>query len=385
MSDMGDEAGRLLARWRDASVPDFRLFESPETHDVEIETRPLVLLGAGSAYARDFAAQAEHLHLVGAIDQRAAGGELNGLRIETDAALPALRQRYPRLVGLLMAENIGADSHFRTHCASLDIPLLGPLQSFRRSGFAMTGVLGMIYNRQTETVLDRWTEWPEMATLFADDTSREVFFAILLFRLTLNRRYVERALSLTQMAPMPPWLGDPIRDDHVFVDGGAFDGDTVENFLARTGGRYRQIYAIEPDPESFRRLQARFGETPRIRCIEAALSSESAILRFAAGGGHGSAVSQSGTVSVAAKPIDGIVADRVTALKLDIEGAESAALAGAAQQIRENRPGLAIAAYHRPSDIFDLPHQIAELAPSYRLFLRHHTNWSYDTMLYACL
>jgi FkbM family methyltransferase len=184
---------------------------------------------------------------------------------------------------------------------------------------------------------------------------------------------------------MPPWLGDPVRDDHVFVDGGAFDGDTVENFLARTGGHYRQIYAIEPDPESFRRLQARFGETPRIRCIEAALSSESAILRFAAGGGHGSAVSQSGTVSVAAKPIDGIVADRVTALKLDIEGAESAALAGAAQQIRENRPGLAIAAYHRPSDIFDLPHQIAELAPSYRLFLRHHTNWSYDTMLYACL
>jgi len=73
----------------------------------------------------------------------------------------------------------------------------------------------------------------------------------------------------------------------------------------------------------------------------------------------------------------------ITALKLDIEGAEAAALAGAAAQIRQNRPGLAIAAYHRPADLFDLPRQIAGLDPTYRFALRHQTHWTHDSILYA--
>jgi FkbM family methyltransferase len=378
------ELDRLLGRWTGAAVPDFRLFEDPETCDIEIEQRPLVLLGAGSAYARDFAAQAEPGQIVGAIDQRAAGGVLGGMRIETDDILPALRQRHPRLTALVMAESPGADRHFRALCGGLDIPLLGPLHSFRRAGFAMTGVLGMLYDRLTETVLGRQADWPAVAALLADEVSREIFRALLLFRLSFERRYIELALSLGKTAPSsPPWLGDPVRGDHVFVDGGAFDGDTVQDFLDRTGGRYDRIYAFEPDAENFHRLQSRFGAADRVHCIEAALSDEPGILRFSAGSGHSSGLSETGTVTVAAEAVDRVVMVPVTALKLDIEGAEAAALAGAAEQIRRNRPGLAIAAYHRPGDLFDLPRQIAGLVPTYRFALRHHTHWTHDSILYA--
>ena len=342
-----------------------------------------MLLGAGSAYARDFAAQAVPGQIVGAIDRRAAGTILNGTHIEPEAALPALRQRHPRLLGLVMAESVEADCHFRALCSGLDIPLLGPLHSFRRAGFTMTEILGMLYDRQTETMLEHRAEWPTLAAQFADDVSRAVFLAVLLFRLGFERRYLELALSLSQAAPSPPWLGDPIRGDHVFVDGGAFDGDTVQRFLDLTGGRYDQIYAFEPDPENFRRLRARFGAAERVRCIEAAVSAAPATLRFASGAGHSSGLSETGTVMVAAEAIDRIVTRPITALKLDIEGAEAAALAGAAAQIRQNRPGLAIAAYHRPADLFDLPRQIAGLDPTYRFALRHQTHWTHDSILYA--
>ena len=88
-------------------------------------------------------------------------------------------------------------------------------------------------------------------------------------------------------------------------------------------------------------------------------------------------------MTVAAEAIDRIVTRPITALKLDIEGAEAAALAGAAEQIRQNHPGLAIAAYHRPADLFDLPRQIADLGPTYRFALRHQTHWTQDSILYA--
>ena len=58
-------------------------------------------------------------------------------------------------------------------------------------------------------------------------------------------------------------------------------------------------------------------------------------------------------------------------IKIDVEGSESEAVAGAAETIRRWKPRLCVAAYHRSADLFRLPLQILSIRPDYRVYLRH--------------
>ena len=76
--------------------------------------------------------------------------------------------------------------------------------------------------------------------------------------------------------------------------------------------------------------------------------------------------------------------DPCTLLKMDVEGAEREALAGAAQTIARWKPRLNIACYHRNEDLFALPLQVHALCPDYALYLRHHPYVpAWDVNLYA--
>ena len=81
--------------------------------------------------------------------------------------------------------------------------------------------------------------------------------------------------------------------------------------------------------------------------------------------------------------LDDTVDDEVTYIKMDIEGAETSALAGCEETIRRNRPKLAICVYHRPQDYLDIPQWIKRVRPDYRLYLRQHSSFNVDTVLYA--
>ena len=82
--------------------------------------------------------------------------------------------------------------------------------------------------------------------------------------------------------------------------------------------------------------------------------------------------------------IDNVVKDeRVTFIKMDIEGAELKSLMGARNTIIKNHPRLAICAYHKPEDLYELPGYILSLVPEYKFLLRHYCTSQYETVLYA--
>jgi hypothetical protein len=74
---------------------------------------------------------------------------------------------------------------------------------------------------------------------------------------------------------------------------------------------------------------------------------------------------------------------KVDFLKMDIEGAEFAALNGAANTIRLHRPKLAISLYHSLEDFIRIPLLIKRIVPEYRLYIGHHTVHAEETVLYA--
>ena len=74
-----------------------------------------------------------------------------------------------------------------------------------------------------------------------------------------------------------------------------------------------------------------------------------------------------------------------TWIKMDIEGAEMAALKGARNTILRNKPKLTISIYHSDEDMIRIAEYIHELVPEYRLYIRHHSSNKAETVLYAIL
>ena len=74
---------------------------------------------------------------------------------------------------------------------------------------------------------------------------------------------------------------------------------------------------------------------------------------------------------------------RVDFIKMDIEGAEMSALAGAAGVIAEFKPRLAISAYHKPEDLWEIPRKLKELNPDYEIMFGHHTPIGWESVFYA--
>ena len=75
--------------------------------------------------------------------------------------------------------------------------------------------------------------------------------------------------------------------------------------------------------------------------------------------------------------------ERVDFIKMDIEGAELAALSGAANVIGRHRPKLAISGYHKPEDLWEIPNKIMDLNPNYVLSFGHHSPVPWESVFYA--
>lgn len=179
----------------------------------------------------------------------------------------------------------------------------------------------------------------------------------------------------------------PPDENEVFIDAGAFCGETAEEFAAWCPF-YKKIYSFEPDKINFEKLSHNISQK-NIRdavLINAGLWSENKTLYFTRGGddGTGSHVKDTGTEEVKVVSLDNILdGNSATYIKMDIEGSEKRALEGAQKTIQKYKPKLAICLYHKPEDIITLPQYLLELVPEYRFKIRHYTTFSYDTILYA--
>jgi FkbM family methyltransferase len=87
------------------------------------------------------------------------------------------------------------------------------------------------------------------------------------------------------------------------------------------------------------------------------------------------------------RTIDGLVSSneikRIDLLKMDIEGSELGALQAAEHSLRRWRPKLAISLYHRPEDLYSIPLWLDSLKCGYRFFLDHYSIHHEETVLYA--
>jgi FkbM family methyltransferase len=225
------------------------------------------------------------------------------------------------------------------------------------------------YTGSMESIADGLEDIDRLRSAWADETSRQLFDRLVRFRATLDINQVPP--STVESYFLPDLY--PTSAFNVFVDCGAYDGDTLRELVKHTDGAFQQYIGFEPDPVSYPRLQGAIPPALAAKCriYNAAVGDRAGTLRFESTAGLDSRISEQGGQVVQVVTLDSALAGQpVTMIKMDLEGFERPALLGASETIRACKPNLAVCVYHLPADLWELPLLILQLNPSYRLYLR---------------
>lgn len=219
-----------------------------------------------------------------------------------------------------------------------------------------------------------------------DEKSRCVLENLLNYRLTRKKKYLQMALCTgeqyfdTEIIP----VGEYEKEGY-FIDGGAFDGDTIEKFCELFPNTKFIFHCYEPEKKNIENFMAKeqLIKSKRIIIHEAGLFSTSAIQGEVFGDSLGAVVKESEYGKLKLETIDDLSREYpLRFIKLDIEGAELSALIGGKNRIVEDRPILAICTYHLQEDLLRISEFIDSIG-AYDIYLRHYMVAPSETIMYG--
>lgn len=222
---------------------------------------------------------------------------------------------------------------------------------------------------------------------FSDDLSREVY--TLFMQTHMQRKPIRIPSCKPEEQYFPPDI-KLSKGCSRFINCGSYNGDTVRR-LHMLYGQIDALACFEPDPGNFQ-LLAKYLSDHHRQIAKSAVAfpcgvfSHEMQFRFAAGNLINSAITENGDSIIQCVALDhALPGFKPTFINMDIEGAELAALKGAETLIKENKPDLAISAYHAPNDMWEIPRYLHNLNLGYKFYLRNYSSFISDTVLYATI
>ena len=178
-------------------------------------------------------------------------------------------------------------------------------------------------------------------------------------------------------------------NDVVAVDLGAYVGEDVLHFI-QTYQKYQKIYAYEITPSTYQKLQQNVLEYENVIPVNKGVSGTPGTM-YVSGREFGAANKLSDgvdedSVLVEVVTLDEDIKEHIGVIKMDIEGAEKDAIRGAIRHIQQEKPMLAISAYHYPEDLVEISKLIREIRDDYKFYLRYNGRkvfWPCDYILFA--
>lgn len=177
----------------------------------------------------------------------------------------------------------------------------------------------------------------------------------------------------------------------IFVDCGAYIGDTIEEFIEECDEEYKKIYTFELSRENYPTLLKtieKYSSKDLINPYNAGVWNEKGRMSYCNFGETDGCqlIEYEGADIADLVALDDVipVEEKVTLMKMDIEGAEQNGIKGARRILESDKPKLAICLYHRPEDLWEIPLLIKEINSEYRLFIRHQDRRNYvETILFG--
>lgn len=236
-----------------------------------------------------------------------------------------------------------------------------------------------------EIIDDNYESIAHVLNCLDDEYSKNYFINYLNFCLTRNPRYLKNNPRCTELYQYDglEWLKT---DRNIILDCGAYSGDTARLFLQKTSGNC-EIFCFEPVVENYNILSS-WIEREDLRNVHAAnvavgdrkyrdfvFSSENMATIDSSFRANDSISNE-----IQVDTLDNMAGhlDRVDYIKFDIEGFEMSALRGASTLIERHTPNMLVSAYHKVTDMWEIPLIVFKYCPNYKLYLGHQPNAPYE-------
>lgn len=261
-----------------------------------------------------------------------------------------------------------------------------------------------------ETFRKHYEAYEKAYCLLEDQYSKDLMEYSLFYKLTGNGLEFSKWLcgdSFFDMQIVPADI------EHVYVDIGAYTGDTVFRFCVFTRGRYQKIIAIEPDSQNFKALQSfvKFGRLENVHLVNKGGWRNADILNFytlktqediqydssnfyydlqqnmdvyynALEEKH---ILETTVTKVPVDSLDHILeGEKATLIKINALAADYPILEGCSETIKKYKPCIIIEYGTQEEGLWKIPLLIKELRPDYKLYLREKKILGDEkTVLYA--
>jgi len=246
-----------------------------------------------------------------------------------------------------------------------------------------------IFRQQKDHVLLYEKQYLKLYSSLCDEKSKETLMRVLKYRVTGDYKILHGESDFTFNQYFDKTIID-MPDSNVFVDCGAFIGDTTERYITRFPN-FSKIYLYEPAPDNYAQAYNYLSKWEnksfdKIVFRRAGVGKKREFLKINSNGA-GSSISSFGDNDVEIVSLDEDIKEPVSFIKMDIEGFELDALEGSKKHIIDENPILAICVYHKIDDLWEIPEYILKLNPMYKLYLRQYKegdgNNAWETILYA--
>jgi len=336
------------------------------------------------------------------------------------------------IVSCILTPGGRATQHFTRRCMIWDFAFLTPLQLLyvmRLNKIDTAGEVGRFLSMGFELFehfLENADKLMELGKIFDDEYSRITWFSMIMYHMTLNPFYMEGCaigtgrdrFGLNSFEAYSHFF--EFSDQEVYVDGGAYTGDTITGFLKAVNGKFRHIYAFEPSTansqliiSSLKDLQGQYldsfmGKFSIISkglwdCEDMLHFRPDTVINFLDFGrivdtpaAYFVEPNKSGPLNlmqplenermmkVPVTTIDESTNRDASFIKLEVEGAELRSLRGAVKTLERSRPKMAISMYHKIEDYITLTEFILNTGLNYRLGFRQHLpSVPCETVLYC--
>ena len=238
-----------------------------------------------------------------------------------------------------------------------------------------------------DDIIDNFDLYCELIDDLNDSKSRLILINIMMARLTNNWKYYSICCDNRRKEYFDDEIINLATKEQIVIGGGGFTGDTYQNYyriLGKEEGEcIKKWYLYEPDRLNMDKARENLRGKKNVVFRQVGLGESNGMSFFDASGSVGSSCREEGNESIEVVTLDSDVKEKITFLKLDIEGKELEALKGAYRHLIEDKPQLAICLYHKRKDILEIINYIRSVNSDYNFFIRHYSEAHWDTVLYA--
>lgn len=166
----------------------------------------------------------------------------------------------------------------------------------------------------------------------------------------------------------------PFSHDEVIVDLGCYTGDTIIDYFKTYGLiGYKKIYCFDIFEDVLNKVKNNLKNFKNIEFIKKAICNHRGkVSLFSNQFDSSNRITYEGDNLIDSNTLDNEITEKITMIKMDIEGSEYEALLGSKEHIKNDKPKLLISIYHGFDDVWRIIKLIDSFNSDYKYYLRYY-------------